>query len=597
MDFGLAIHDLTPDEHMPSNPEGTPPYMSPEQIRGENHRIDRRTDIWAFGVLMYVMLTGQKPFAGDKLSELLKKICLEDPKRPVALNSQVPSELERICLKCLEKLMSHRYQKTSELLDDLRSFESAWRHEANLEPSLNASGILPTATLTANALATPEQSETSHTGKPASTKTSTFRIVPKGLRSFDSQDSEFFLGLLPGPKDRFGCPESLRFWISRLAQDATDPINVGMLFGPSGCGKSSFVKAGLIPRLDNVDTIYVEATPDDTELRIRNRLESTTPQIVRDEQELDRIFARIRRGQLLTGKKLLIVIDQFEQWLHSHHEFKRQPLVMALRQCDGQNLACILLVRDDFWMSATQFMAELDLQVQEGVNALSIPLFDRRHARKVLTAYGQANEAFGDSVSQRQNEFIKDAVDEISENGRVIPIHLALFAQMMDSDSWDSNELKKMGGWKGLGVHFLESVFAEKRAAGLEAPCRAILSELLPTGGTKIKGIKKSFDELKSAIDSGFRDKLKLSLSFLDRDLRIITPTESDNESTDEQFYQLSHDYLVSQIREWISQKAMQTRTGRARVRLRELTEQWANSEEIRFPSQSARIRQHSNVA
>ena len=73
------------------------------------------------------------------------------------------------------------------------------------------------------------------------------KVIPKGLRSFDEHDADFFLELLPGPRDRDGLPESIRFWKDRI--EATDPdqtFRVGLIYGPSGCGKSSLVKAGLL---------------------------------------------------------------------------------------------------------------------------------------------------------------------------------------------------------------------------------------------------------------------------------------------------------------------------------------------------------------
>ena len=76
------------------------------------------------------------------------------------------------------------------------------------------------------------------------------KVVPKGLRSFDQHDADFFLELLPGPRDRDGLPDSIRFWKDRIEE--TDPdqtFRVGLIYGPSGCGKSSLVKAGLMPRL------------------------------------------------------------------------------------------------------------------------------------------------------------------------------------------------------------------------------------------------------------------------------------------------------------------------------------------------------------
>ena len=76
------------------------------------------------------------------------------------------------------------------------------------------------------------------------------RVRPKGLRSFDRDDRDFFLGLLPGPRDREGLPESLHFWKVRIEPgEFDDPFAVGLLCGPSGSGKTSMIKAGLLCRL------------------------------------------------------------------------------------------------------------------------------------------------------------------------------------------------------------------------------------------------------------------------------------------------------------------------------------------------------------
>ena len=73
------------------------------------------------------------------------------------------------------------------------------------------------------------------------------KVIPKGLRSFDRNDADFFLELLPGPRDRDGLPESLRFWKPRI--DSTDPdatFRVGLIYGPSSCDQLSLVKARLL---------------------------------------------------------------------------------------------------------------------------------------------------------------------------------------------------------------------------------------------------------------------------------------------------------------------------------------------------------------
>jgi hypothetical protein len=75
-------------------------------------------------------------------------------------------------------------------------------------------------------------------------------IVPRGLRSFGPDDADFFLDLLPGPRNRDGLPESIAFWKQRIEEtDPDETFSVGLIYGPSGCGKSSLVKAGLLPHL------------------------------------------------------------------------------------------------------------------------------------------------------------------------------------------------------------------------------------------------------------------------------------------------------------------------------------------------------------
>ena len=102
-------------------------------------------------------------------------------------------------------------------------------------------------------------------------------------------------------------------------------------------------------------------------------------------------LAALRRGQgIPAGKKVLIVLDQFEQWLHAKKEEENTDLVQALRQCDGGRVQCIVMVRDDFWMAATRFMRELEIRLLEGQNSAAVDLFDMDHARKVLAAFGRA---------------------------------------------------------------------------------------------------------------------------------------------------------------------------------------------------------------
>ena len=113
---------------------------------------------------------------------------------------------------------------------------------------------------------------------------SPLKIVPKGLRSFDAEDKDFFLELLPGPRRGDGLPESVHFWKVRIEEmDPDKTFRVGYIFGPSGCGKSSLVKAGLLPRLSKpIIPIYIEATGEDTEARLLKGLRKQYPDLPAD---------------------------------------------------------------------------------------------------------------------------------------------------------------------------------------------------------------------------------------------------------------------------------------------------------------------------
>jgi len=99
--------------------------MAPEQVRGEAHRLDGRTDIWALGVMLYEMLTHRRPFRGETRDELYDEILHREPKPPRQLDPEIPAELERICLKCLTKSITERYLTAADLAEDLRRAREA----------------------------------------------------------------------------------------------------------------------------------------------------------------------------------------------------------------------------------------------------------------------------------------------------------------------------------------------------------------------------------------------------------------------------------------------------------------------------------------
>jgi serine/threonine protein kinase len=121
--FGLATLYEEPESiSMSGAIIGVPAYMSPEQVMGIPGVIGYTTDIYSLGTILYELLTGRRPFVGDSITEMLLRMLREEPASPRRVNPAVPRDLETICLKCLEKNPTRRYQTARALADDLAGF-------------------------------------------------------------------------------------------------------------------------------------------------------------------------------------------------------------------------------------------------------------------------------------------------------------------------------------------------------------------------------------------------------------------------------------------------------------------------------------------
>ncbi len=139
-DLGLAF-----DEQHSTSDElaGTLAYMAPEQVptvevNNQSRTIDHRCDIWAFGVMLYEMLVGRRPFDGPTPSQLIDQILHDTPMRPSSVNPRNGPVVTQICMKCLSKSPESRYPSAGAITEELRlvssieTWTSSWRRKAVL---------------------------------------------------------------------------------------------------------------------------------------------------------------------------------------------------------------------------------------------------------------------------------------------------------------------------------------------------------------------------------------------------------------------------------------------------------------------------------
>jgi len=201
-------------------------------------------------------------------------------------------------------------------------------------------------------------------------------------------------------------------------------------------------------------------------------------------------------------------------------------------------------------------------------------------------------------------------------DGRIIPVRLTLLAEMLRHREWTTATLRELGGFEGIGVRFLEETFCAPTAPPAhrvhQQAAQAVLKALLPEPSSDLKGRMHPASELREA--AGYRDRpadFDELIALLDSELRMVTPVDGEGaagggrrsagEATGhdpssegeagppsaprpplsappDRYYQLTHDYLVPPVRQWLTRKQRETRRGRAELRLATITSLWAST-------------------
>lgn len=567
-DFGLALTEDSPAWGTKER-AGTFRYMAPEQVLGENHRLDGRTDLWAVGVMFYELVCGRSPFTAHDANQLFKKILAGEVRPLRQRRPDLPPMLEYICTRCLSKCMADRYQSAIELHEELVKFETSFAGQSVPSSPLEQADVIsniPSAKI-------PSASNVS------SSRKGEIKIVPKGLRSFDLEDASFFRKLLPGPYDIDDNSPSLLYWLKWIRDEGPNAWNrVGLIYGPSGCGKSSFLKAGLIPLLPpHVTTCYFDFTSTDPIKALRDKLVAVFPEC-KGKKDLSEMFSTIRRHD--SKRTVLLVFDQFEQYLVQAELTLDLEIIQALRQCNGKNLRALVLVRDEFWSHASRCMRLIESPLSDEKNAMNIPLFDRRHASRVLEAFGRAYQVLPESpapLTESQKEFIDQAIEGLAEDKQVICVRIAIFAELMRGYEWTPQSLTEIGGAEGVAVRFLHDALESKNApmsrrTYLE-PCHELLRAILPDADLELKASSQTKSDWIAAAGLSESAETSEAIEVLVNDLRVITTSSSS--SNNQTSYHLTHDYLVRPLRVWLADSDRINWRGRARMKLKELAKSY----------------------
>ena len=567
LDFGLAqltsAQDRKP-EQLTGNVTiaGTVSYMSPEQARGLS--IDARTDIFSLGVLLYEMIAGRKPFAGERVNTIIEAI-LNGEVAPLGLSTEdVPLELESICRKSLEKNREERYQSARELLSDLRSLEERLEARADVEASndsseLEKSSVYSTAQIrigvarhrrllivaTAFALLAACLDIYLTGGNPVRDASLLFIAIScalvylrarrrAGSVIYTAPKGAAFRGLVPfqeADRDRFYGRQADTHALFEMI--AHGEFRFGVLFGESGSGKTSLLKAGLLPRLREAGlvTIYCRSYKDPVAALLEECRRTSGIEASREENPSD--YIKRFCEEMCAG--VVIVCDQFEEFfVNFKTKRQREPFISFIAECHSRAalpVKFLFAMRSDFlYLVSSEFEGRV-VEPLMSSRLYHLRSFDQEQAEEIIEKSARrARLPFEPGLSRQ-------VARDLAIADSVLPSEIQIVGERLQSKRiYTLEEYRRAGGKEPLVHSFLEDVI---EASGDKESARLLLRSLISDENTRMTLPLDEIAKRTQASRPAVERILNLFVS-----ARLIREIQEDEPWC----YELTHEYLIEKI-------------------------------------------------
>ena len=486
---------------------GTLEYLAPEQLTG--HGADAQTDIYSFGVLLFELITGKKPFADPSPTVLARMILHEDPPPLGNFRPDIPLSLEQVLRKALAKSSQRRYGRAMDLHIALKGLIQPTSDSRGEEPSetgkyefgerwhsrrklwrdwllsfgalLSVSGggwlffslmmdgrgtgvAFLAATIGAGCLIAGRKLRVPDW---IGDEPGTDRLAFRGLSSYQEADRNLF----------FGRDADIRAAI----QMALDPgFRFGILMGESGCGKTSLLRAGVIPvlREHRILPVYCRAHGDLIQ-SIENECQRQS-QIGREQGELSaEYFCRLAREM---NASLLVVCDQFEEFFthfpRPEDRVQFRDLVFDLYSREDCPVGFLFSIRNDF----------LYLVHADFAQGIPDPLASSRIIHLKPFTEKQAENIIRWSIARAgwtvEEGFCRSLAGDLAQDGIVLPSELQIVGdQLQKRRLFSIAEYRKFGGKEALVHGYLSDII---RVSGDDQAAALLLRALISEENTRL---------------------------------------------------------------------------------------------------------------